>query len=124
MSDEQNVTPEPQQAEGGERTGGYGERRGGYAGNRGPGGPGGPGAGGPGGARRRFPRRKVCYFQLIKAEYVDYKDVDTLRRFVTPHGKILPRRMTGTSAKFQRLLTTAIKRARHLALLAYANRDV
>ncbi|MGF1574243.1 MAG: 30S ribosomal protein S18, partial [Sumerlaeia bacterium] len=81
------------------------------------------GAGG-GAARRRFPRRKICYFQLIKAEYVDYKDVETLKRFVTPQGKILPRRMTGTSARFQRLLTTAIKRARHLALLPYANLDV
>lgn len=77
--------------------------------------------GGPGGPRRRFQRRKVCYFTLIDAEYIDYKDVETLRRFITERGKIKPRRMTGTSAKFQRLLTAAIKRARHLALLPYVN---
>jgi small subunit ribosomal protein S18 len=79
------------------------------------------GRGGPGGprGRRRFPRRKVCFFTLTKAEYIDYKDVKTLQRFVTPAGKILPRRMTGTSAKFQRLLTSAIKRARQVALLPY-----
>lgn len=70
--------------------------------------------------RRRFQRRKVCYFTLIKAQYVDYKNAETLRRFVTDRGKILPRRVTGTSAKFQRLLTTAIKRARHLSLLPFA----
>ena len=76
---------------------------------------------GGGGAkpRRRFARRKICYFTAIKAEFVDYKDIDVLRRFVTERGKIIPRRLTGTSAKFQRLLTTAIKRARHLGLLPY-----
>ncbi len=73
--------------------------------------------GGP--RRRRFPRRKVCYFTVIGAEYIDYKDVATLRRFISDRGKIMPRRITGTSAKFQRMLTTAIKRARHLALLPY-----
>ncbi len=77
---------------------------------------------GPRAPRRRFPRRKVCYFRVIKAEYIDYKDVNTLRRFVTEQGKILPRRVTGTSAKFQRLLTTAIKRARYMALLPYSGR--
>ncbi|MBI1292548.1 30S ribosomal protein S18 [bacterium] len=77
---------------------------------------------GPRAPRRRFPRRKVCYFRVIKAEFIDYKDVVTLRRFVTDQGKILPRRVTGTSAKFQRLLTTAIKRARYMALLPYSGR--
>lgn len=89
-----------------------------------------PGPGGPGGdrrpprdnRRRRFPRRKVCYFRASKAEYIDYKDVNTLRRFVSENGKILPRRMTGTSAKFQRLLTTAVKRARYMALLPFSDR--
>ncbi len=81
---------------------------------------GGPGGRGPGGARRRFPRRKVCYFRVTKAEYVDYKDVDTLRRFISDKGKIIPRRVTGTSAKFQRLLATAIKRARYMALIPYS----
>lgn len=71
--------------------------------------------------RRRFPRRKVCYFKMTKAEYIDYKDVRTLERFVTERGKLMPRRMTGTSAKFQRLLTTAVKKARHLALLPYVS---
>ncbi|MDK2971718.1 MAG: small subunit ribosomal protein [Candidatus Sumerlaeota bacterium] len=90
--------------------------RGGYRGGDRRGGPGGPrGAGG----RRRYPRRKVCYFTMIKAEYVDYKDIKTLQRFVSSAGKIMPRRMTGTSAKFQRQVTSAIKRARHLALLPY-----
>lgn len=56
---------------------------------------------------------------MIKAEYIDYKDVKTLQRFITDRGKIMPRRMTGTSAKFQRMVTRAIKRARHLALLPY-----
>lgn len=79
--------------------------------------------GGPGGPRkRRFPRRKVCYFRATKAEYVDYKDINTLRRFVTEEGKILPRRVTGTTAKFQRQLTLAIKRARYMALIPYCKR--
>lgn len=94
-----------------------------YNRDRGPRGPrtGGDSAGGDdrGARRKRFPRRKVCYFTMIKAEYIDFKDIKTLQRFVTDRGKIMPRRMTGTSAKFQRMLTTAIKRARHLALLPY-----
>lgn len=85
-----------------------GEERGGRA----------PGRGAP--PRKRFARRKVCYFRVIKAEYIDYKDVTTLRRFVTENGKIIPRRVTGTSAKFQRQLVQAIKRARFLALLPYS----
>lgn len=77
------------------------------------------GMGGGARPRRRFPRRKVCYFTMIKAQYVDYRDVETLRRFVSDNGKILPRRVTGTCAKFQRLVTGAVKRARHMALLPY-----
>jgi len=77
------------------------------------------GPGGGGNRRRRFPRRKICYFRAVQAEYVDYKDVNTLKRFISERGKILPRRVTGTSAKYQRLLTTAIKRARHMGLLMY-----
>ncbi|CAN5188565.1 hypothetical protein BH09SUM1_BH09SUM1_06790 [soil metagenome] len=96
-------------------------------GGRGPGGMGGRGGAGggmdaSGRPRRRFPRRKVCYFRTIKADFIDYKDVNTLRRFVTEQGKILPRRVTGTSAKFQRFLTTAVKRARYMALLPYSSR--
>lgn len=69
--------------------------------------------------RGRGKRRKVCYFTVNKIEYIDYKDVDTLRKFISERGKILPRRVTGTSAKYQRMLTVAIKRARQLALLPY-----
>lgn len=64
-------------------------------------------------------RRKVCYFTVNKIEYIDYKDVDLLRKFISERGKILPRRVTGTSAKYQRQLTRAIKRARTMALLPY-----
>lgn len=67
----------------------------------------------------RNKRRKVCYFTVNKIEYIDYKDVDTLKKFISERGKILPRRVTGTSAKYQRMLTTAIKRARQIALLPY-----
>ena len=68
---------------------------------------------------RRFTRRKVCPFLRDHITYIDYKDVDMLRRFVTARGKILPRRMTGTCAKHQRQLTDAIKRARHIAFLPF-----
>lgn len=69
--------------------------------------------------RGRNKRRKVCYFTVNKITHIDYKDVDTLKKFISERGKILPRRVTGTSAKYQRMLTTAIKRARQLALLPY-----
>jgi small subunit ribosomal protein S18 len=69
--------------------------------------------------RGRNKRRKVCYFTVNKIEYIDYKDVETLKKFISERGKILPRRVTGTSAKYQRMLTTAIKRARQIALLPY-----
>lgn len=70
--------------------------------------------------RGRFaPRRKVCAFCLEKTKVIDYKDVATLRRFVTDRGKIRSRRKTGTCAKHQRRLAVAIKRARHLALLPF-----
>lgn len=68
---------------------------------------------------RGFRRRKVCYFTVNKIEHIDFKDADLLRRFVTDRGKILPRRVTGTSAKYQRKLAIAIKRARHMALLPF-----
>ena len=69
------------------------------------------------GGRRR---RKVCSFTTNKITKIDYKDVDLLKRFVSDRGKILPRRVTGTSAKYQRELTVAIKRARHMALLPFS----
>ena len=65
-------------------------------------------------------RKKVCSFCVEKAESIDYKDINKLRRFTSERAKILPRRVTGTCAKHQRDLTIAIKRARHLALLPYA----
>ena len=71
----------------------------------------------PRGGRR--PRRKVCSFCVDKIEYIDYKDINRLRRFVNERGKILPRRTTGTCAEHQRQLTVAIKRARQIALLPY-----
>ena len=64
-------------------------------------------------------RKKVCYFTKNNIETIDYKDVELLKKFISERGKILPRRVTGTSAKYQRMLTTAIKRARHMALLPY-----
>lgn len=69
----------------------------------------------------RKSRRKVCSFCVDKANYIDYKDVAKLRRFISERGKILPRRVTGTCAAHQRQLTVAIKRARHLALLPFSS---
>ena len=73
-------------------------------------------AGGRRGGRRR---RKVCFFTSNGITHIDYKDIDLLKKFVSERGKILPRRVTGTSAKYQRKLTAAIKRARQMALLPY-----
>ncbi len=66
-------------------------------------------------------RKKVCAFCVDRAEFIDYKDVAKLRRYISERGKILPRRVTGTCARHQRELTVAIKRARHLALLPYTS---
>jgi small subunit ribosomal protein S18 len=71
--------------------------------------------------RRRM--RKFCFFTQNNVE-PDYKDVDTLRRFITERGKILPRRLTGTTAKNQRLLAVAVKRARHLALIPFVAENI
>ena len=68
-------------------------------------------------------RKKVDYIAANKIEYVDYKDTELLSRFVSERGKILPRRVTGTSAKNQRKVTTAIKRARVMALMPFVNED-
>lgn len=73
-----------------------------------------PRKGGKGGKRR-----KVCYFTVNKIKHIDYKDIETLKKFISERGKILPRRVTGTSAKYQRALTIAIKRSRTIALLPY-----
>ena len=66
-------------------------------------------------------RRKVCSFCVDKVETIDYKDVPRLRKFLSDRSKSLPRRVTGTCAAHQRELTTAIKRARHVALLPYTS---
>ena len=63
--------------------------------------------------------KKYCMFQKSGIKYVDYKDPDFLLKFVNEQGKILPRRLTGTSLKYQRKVSVAVKRARHLALLPY-----
>jgi len=65
-------------------------------------------------------RKKVCAFCVDRVEYIDYKDVAKLRRFISERAKILPRRVTGTCARHQRELTVAIKRSRHLALLPFS----
>lgn len=66
-----------------------------------------------------FKRKKVCRFCADKIETVDYKDVKTLQGFIVERAKILPRRISGTCAKHQRIIQQAIKRARHIALLPY-----
>jgi small subunit ribosomal protein S18 len=64
-------------------------------------------------------KKKYCRFKKLGIKYIDYKDADFLLKFVNEQGKILPRRITGTSVKYQRKLSKAIKRARHLSLLPY-----
>ncbi|MDR0981692.1 MAG: 30S ribosomal protein S18 [Culturomica sp.] len=64
-------------------------------------------------------KKKYCRFLKAGIKYVDYKDPDFLKKFLNEQGKILPRRITGTSMKFQKKVATAVKRARHLALLPY-----
>jgi len=73
------------------------------------------------GGRQLFKRRKFCRFTAEKIEWIDYKDIDTLRDFIAENGKIIPARLTGTRAIFQRQLNTAIKRARFLAMLPYSD---
>ena len=95
--------------------GGRGGRSGGPRGDRGE-----RSGGGGGGRRGGFRRKRVCKFRTEKIDYIDYKDSRLLAQFVPERGKIQPRRLTGTSAKYQRKLQVAIKRARFLALLPYA----
>ena len=64
-------------------------------------------------------RKKVCVYCVDKNAVIDYKDTNKLKRYISERGKILPRRITGNCAKHQRKLTTAIKRARHIALMPY-----
>ena len=69
--------------------------------------------------KQRMGRKKVCYFTKNNITYIDYKDVEKLKKYVTERGKILPKRITGTCAIHQREVTRAIKRARIVALLPY-----
>lgn len=69
--------------------------------------------------KRSFQRRKVCVFCADSGMKIDYKDVKTLSHFITERGKILPRRISGNCAKHQREITTAIKRARNIALMPF-----
>ena len=71
---------------------------------------------------RFYRRRKYCRFTAEGVTEIDYKDLNTLKHYITETGKIVPSRITGTKAKYQRQLATAIKRARYLALLPYTDR--
>ena len=71
----------------------------------------------PGAFRKR--RKRRCYFTENKIKYIDFKDAEMLRRFISDRGKILPRRVTGTKSNYQAELAVAIKRARHMALLPF-----
>ena len=83
---------------------------------------GGGGAGGGGGGNRSFSRRrKFCRFTAEGVKQIDYKDLGTLKQYITETGKIVPSRITGTKAFYQRQLSSAIKRARYLALLPYTD---
>jgi small subunit ribosomal protein S18 len=76
---------------------------------------------GPGDRKRRFQvRRKVCRFCVDKTPFIDYKDLKTLRFFITERGKILPRRISGNCARHQREITVAIQRSRNIALLPFS----
>ncbi len=68
--------------------------------------------------------KKVCRFTEAKVKYIDYKDVKMLQKFTSEQGKIIPKRVTGTCAKYQRELSSAIKRARHMALLPFVSDTV
>ncbi len=69
--------------------------------------------------KREIRTKKICRFTQNNVKYIDYKDVKLLQRYVNDQGKIIPKRITGTAAKYQRELSVAIKRARQLALLPY-----
>lgn len=71
---------------------------------------------------RYFRRRKYCRFTAEGVKEIDYKDLETLRNYITETGKIVPSRITGTKSQYQRQLATAVKRARYLALLPYTDK--
>jgi small subunit ribosomal protein S18 len=71
--------------------------------------------------KKEIKTKKVCRFTQNNIKYIDYKNVKLLQKFITEQGKIIPKRITGTSSKYQRQLALAIKRARHMALLPYVS---
>jgi small subunit ribosomal protein S18 len=105
------------------RESGRPQSRGGDRGDRGERGErGGPGGSGRDQGRKFFRRKKVCRFCVEKIDDINYKDVRLLQQFVAERGKIVPRRLTGVCTPHQRRLSTAIKRARNIALLPFAAR--
>jgi small subunit ribosomal protein S18 len=72
-------------------------------------------------ARQQFRRRKFCRFTADEVQEIDYKDLNVLKQYIGESGKIVPSRITGTKAKYQRQLSTAVKRARFLSLLPYTD---
>src|SRR5690606_15398245 len=70
---------------------------------------------------RAYRRRKFCRFTAENVTYIDYKDIDTLKQYITENGKIVPSRITGTKARYQRQLALAIKQARYLSLIPYTD---
>lgn len=70
---------------------------------------------------RYFRRKRFCRFTAENVQEIDYKDINTLKNYITETGKIIPSRVTGTQARYQRQLATAIKRARYIALLPYSD---
>lgn len=71
--------------------------------------------------KKEIKTKKICRFTQSNIKYIDFKDVKLLQKFISEQGKIIPKRITGTSAKYQRQLSLAIKRARHMALLPYVS---
>lgn len=71
--------------------------------------------------KKEIKTKKVCRFTQNNIQYIDFKDVKLLQKFTSEQGKIIPKRITGTSSKYQRQLSLAIKRARHMALLPYVS---
>ena len=74
--------------------------------------------------KREIRAKKICRFTQNNIKYIDYKNVKLLQKYITEQGKIIPKRITGTSAKYQRQLSLAIKRARHMALMPYVSDTV
>lgn len=68
-------------------------------------------------------RRKTCPFIAAGVRHIDYKDIDTLSQFITEKGKIIPRRITGVSARYQKMLSKAVKQARYMALIPFVNKS-